>query len=305
MATPAPVQEVIPFGKYKGQPVEVLAADRAYCEWLANQDWFRNRYANLHTLIVNQFHEPSDTPDHNVLQARFLDAEFCKRFVRHLGFTEQSVIEQWQAGIRHCLEKSIPDERKTLTEKREREKADLERATAKLESMKASGQTPDRYDIRRVEDGAKLVKRYEKKLEELGAFAEKLSRAKLKAEIKTTAAFEVVGWDVGIKGRIDDYGVFSPYGSDAENEDASYDRCKWVLGLRGDDVRVYIECKPTLGDDYPGVLRQLKSRLHSLDATDHAVLLVERLTTATLTLDQLRQFFATANVKVVLLDEVK
>jgi len=29
--------EVVPSGKYKGQPVEVMAADTDYCEWLAAQ----------------------------------------------------------------------------------------------------------------------------------------------------------------------------------------------------------------------------------------------------------------------------
>lgn len=29
--------EVVPFGQYKGQPVEVMAADTDYCEWLAAQ----------------------------------------------------------------------------------------------------------------------------------------------------------------------------------------------------------------------------------------------------------------------------
>jgi uncharacterized protein (DUF3820 family) len=28
---------LVPFGKYKGQPVEVLAQDREYCDWLDAQ----------------------------------------------------------------------------------------------------------------------------------------------------------------------------------------------------------------------------------------------------------------------------
>jgi len=28
---------IVPFGKYKGQPVDVLAADHAYCDWLTSQ----------------------------------------------------------------------------------------------------------------------------------------------------------------------------------------------------------------------------------------------------------------------------
>jgi len=35
---------VVPFGKYKGQPVEVLASDRDYSEWLLAQGWIAHRY---------------------------------------------------------------------------------------------------------------------------------------------------------------------------------------------------------------------------------------------------------------------
>ena len=47
------MSNIVPFGKYKGQPVEVLAGDRAYCDWLTGQAWFRERYGNVYTLIVN------------------------------------------------------------------------------------------------------------------------------------------------------------------------------------------------------------------------------------------------------------
>ncbi len=72
---------IVPFGKYRGQPVEVLAQDTAYVDWLTAQPWFRESHKGIYTLIVNNFREPSETPEHNTLQAKFLDEEFCKRFV--------------------------------------------------------------------------------------------------------------------------------------------------------------------------------------------------------------------------------
>lgn len=75
---------VVPFGKYKGQPVEALAQDRQYVDWLTAQPWFKERFGNIYTLIVNNFQEPSETPEHNALQIKFLDPDFCLRFVRHL-----------------------------------------------------------------------------------------------------------------------------------------------------------------------------------------------------------------------------
>jgi hypothetical protein len=54
------MSEVVPFGKYKGQPIEVLANDRGYLDWLTAQSWFRERYAGIYTLIINNFGEPSE-----------------------------------------------------------------------------------------------------------------------------------------------------------------------------------------------------------------------------------------------------
>ena len=64
---------LVPFGKYKGQPVEVIAEDRGYCEWLLTQAWFVERFPQLRTVIINNFGEPAETPEHNALQLRFLD----------------------------------------------------------------------------------------------------------------------------------------------------------------------------------------------------------------------------------------
>jgi len=89
---------IVPFGKYKGQPVEALQQDRGYCEWLAGQDWFRTRYANIHTLIVNHFGEPCETPEHNQMQARFLDNDWSRRFLT-LRSTDRDFAAAWRRKL--------------------------------------------------------------------------------------------------------------------------------------------------------------------------------------------------------------
>src|SRR6266403_3981777 len=76
--------DLVPIGKYKGQPVTALAQDRSYCDWLTQQSWFVQKFPELHTLIINNFGEPTETPDHNRLQLRFLDPVFvakCSRVI--------------------------------------------------------------------------------------------------------------------------------------------------------------------------------------------------------------------------------
>ena len=55
------MSDIIPFGKYKGQPVEVLAADRQYLSGSAGQSWFRERYQNIYAMFVNNFAEPTES----------------------------------------------------------------------------------------------------------------------------------------------------------------------------------------------------------------------------------------------------
>ena len=73
------MSKIVPFGKYKDQPVETLIADRGYCEWLAAQPWFAERFRDLHQIVINYGAEPQDTPAHNRLQAMFLDPTICFR----------------------------------------------------------------------------------------------------------------------------------------------------------------------------------------------------------------------------------
>jgi uncharacterized protein (DUF3820 family) len=73
------IAEIVPFGKYKGRPVEALAADEDYCEWLTAQPWFRQKYGNVYNILIQDGAEPQDSPEHNEMQARFLDDGWCLR----------------------------------------------------------------------------------------------------------------------------------------------------------------------------------------------------------------------------------
>lgn len=76
--------EIVPFGKYKGQPAEALLADQEYCQWLTSQPWFRDRWPNVYNVVINYGAEPQDSPEHNEMQARFLDDDLCFRLAEFL-----------------------------------------------------------------------------------------------------------------------------------------------------------------------------------------------------------------------------
>jgi uncharacterized protein (DUF3820 family) len=71
--------EVVPFGKYKGRPVEDMIADQDYMTWIGAQPWFRERFG--HMLEAHDRVEAEATPIHNRLQALFLEPTYCAAFV--------------------------------------------------------------------------------------------------------------------------------------------------------------------------------------------------------------------------------
>ena len=68
--------KTVPIGKYKGHPIEVMAEDKQYVEWISSQAWFREKFASLHQMLM-QMQVSSDTPEHNAMQARFLDWHYA------------------------------------------------------------------------------------------------------------------------------------------------------------------------------------------------------------------------------------
>jgi hypothetical protein len=209
---------VVPFGKYRGQQVEQLAADPEYCEWLMGQSWFVEKYQAIHTVIINNFGEPSETPEHNRLQLRFLDETFRDRCA--------------QALVYH--------------------------------RPKSNFRFP--------------------------AFAD-------------PPIFEDHGWDV--TWTIHYWGrLHTDFGKGPATEWSYEDHETWRPGGEsvGPHSRLFIECKPCLGDDFPAVLRQMKSNALRIDRNYASrtggrypryafLLLAGEVQSDSGTIEQIKQFF--------------
>jgi hypothetical protein len=70
-------QVVVPFGKYRGQPVEVLLQDTEYLQWLMAQQFLVTRYRAFYNHLVGYGAEAQDSPEHNQMQALFLEDSWC------------------------------------------------------------------------------------------------------------------------------------------------------------------------------------------------------------------------------------
>jgi hypothetical protein len=78
--------DLVPFGKYRGQPVESMLADQNYLQWVMAQPglvaMIQGRYPALFNIINIGAPRVEDTPEHNQLQAKFLQQAFQYAFIQ-------------------------------------------------------------------------------------------------------------------------------------------------------------------------------------------------------------------------------
>lgn len=238
--------KVVPFGKHKGRPIdEVIATDPQYLQWLVTQGWFREKFPVLYQVVINVGGEPSETPEHNALQVRFLEDDFCFAFITAIGW-------------RHRIEKHLESSRIERLGSLKGEIADLQTAIEKYKDMESS------YYYRDCQ--TKLAK----------ARADHAIYETPVGPIRYTyrRIFETRGIDIVLS-----VGAFAP----------AYHEATSRLGT---SEHFTIELKPSLGDDYPAVLRQMKRN-------ESTVLVFDQFTADGATLDQVVRTFATAGISIV------
>ncbi len=162
--------QIVPFGKYKDQPIEMLIGDTQYLNWILAQSWFAEKYQPIYNFITTNIQEPSETPEHNKFQSKFLDTSY------------------------------------------------------------------------RLALGNLVV-----------TLHEALYCKPLKVAESTKVVFEEMGFDV----------IFN-YSYSQQYEIQEKERGEWVEAWENRFLDIVCELKPTLSDDYPAVIRQMKKAMEVL-----------------------------------------
>lgn len=339
--------ELITFGKYKGRPVEVLANDKKYTDWLMAQEWFRTGHVQLYNVIVNNFCEPSDTPEHNRMQADFMKTEVKEKVIRHLFKEPEKLIKYYGnrakdydeeiSGIELQLaelqkekedyeikEKEFSDlEKKEHEEHKDEieylknkcaeyiklEKEEYEKIQQKynecwskinkLEELESEYRNKKLEFSSKIRDMDSSIKTVSQKLS--GALRKKTYLNELCENLKNNmfmiekTTFEVNGWDVYMH-------LGFPY-----------------------NANIFLELKPSVGDDYPSVLREMKVHKNyasrnqdvvykdyyydycdygrcsygTADTKDYHILVYKNLTTSTISESELAEYFNSCDFEVV------
>lgn len=292
--------DIVPFGKYKGRPVVDLIADRDYTDWLAAQPWFRQRYGNVYNLIVNTGAQPQDTPEHNKMQARFLDHDACLNLLRRWLLSPAKLHERWWSV--------------NLTD-RQRERLHVEAGSVSITSLQFES---DGWDLVISGRSRLAVTEVSPPTCECQCTPEQCGVRK--------AGYLVSSPLCEITENQHEWSKCFPYSTTArENHCADDCPTLWEKGVAagtrglygdhyycdspyvearagtGDAVTAAVELKPVLGDDYPSVLRAVLKRAEMnharrVGSADVLVVLADRVDFEGVDLAAVRKIFRSQKV---------
>lgn len=267
---------VVPFGKYRGSTVaDLLNRDGDYARWIVSQAWVAERFAELHAAILCRGKASDDTPAHNALQARFLDPAFAIAFLLSTGLLSATPLDD-RAAMQ--LAECGRSEGNPLYGAVKMRKAALALQHDTLAEYRQWAVDTGKEELLAHLGRPVAQERLEIDLDDLGTREIISDLTDPLFEVRTRVEFERNGIDVILAAE-------------------KFSRSGRFLG--GHSVGpIGIELKPSVGDDYPSVMRQMR-RLNCRDVVVG--------TTATLgvTPEQLRAMFVANGCRMTLVSQIE
>ena len=330
---------IVPFGKYKHQPVTNLIGDKTYLEWVKKQSGIKEKYPIIYNICVNQIlpsNTDSKTPEHNKLQNLFLDNENIKQFIKYIYKIPKSLVLSdskcvfegdfnwdvviWDGyslcdsancgGLVKFLQHKNEIERKKRNKKIDNELqkecdrlAILGRKFQCWRDQATDSATPD-------EKG-----RYKKQTWNMGSILNELYP---KSYFFYEKGYEQEGVRL-VRGYLrEESGVAKDIRKELENKYKwSKYKGKFKKHSKKSLCPIFVEVKPTLGDDYPCVLRKMKTQKKLMACAFNrprakamhpfygvTVLLVKDFNSENTSKEMLIDIFKQSNIKVVFFNEI-
>jgi hypothetical protein len=267
---------VIPFGKYKDHPIDVVRLnDPEYLTWLTTQAWFRQKFPTHTTVILNFGAKNENTPLHNRMQALFLEDEICYKLV---AAVQPKLFNMECCTLEH--KKSLsgygrPNEAPPSWVAMEKERAHLVEGAAHTWAYSGDG-----------------------------SYRPKESTQAKAVGVSVNRTPEYKGWDWMLSASF----KCSACGGRLREVHATPGQFENSRQVSVDPFTTCVELKPTLGDDYPAVMRQMQQHgmLNSYSSGSvHCVLVVERYVGEGASLEQVRKMFEAARFTLVMLEDVQ
>lgn len=298
-------QMIVPFGKYKGNPVEVLEGDPSYVDWMLAQDGIKKRYPEFVSIVINNFNAPSETPEHNAIQVKFIKPEFCEKFTGFLDGVSKETIKSSLKILKGRLidicerEQKKEQQRNSILAIRLKEILNMDPFSKEMSYTERKGEEKRLNE----EIESEFEKIYEKKAKNM---AEKLfEKIKSFSIKKTHLEFEKKGLDVYMRTKYQTFekkeeilkeksfdNLYDDYRPD------SYRTERYYNGDRIESDLYLIEIKPVVSDDFPAILRQMKK-------SGAFILLIGEYNGIGATREEFIEYFKTQGIKVVFETDVE
>jgi uncharacterized protein (DUF3820 family) len=282
---------LMPIGKYKGRPVtDIIVSDPGYVDWFKKQPDFEKKYnATFNIFMTQQLPGSSKTPAHNALQNKFLDNDVRNK----------------------VIEKILPNTTNKLRTLKEYLRK-IEKLFDEPEFVSYCGK------ITLGEDEKNL-----------------LSRKYIYSNVELEAKFN---WDVVIETPVIYLkNIVLPCSKNMKKEclllltdinsnkyrleetkkriyngrhyiDDSYEYHLIFDGFCVEEAHIHLELKPTLGDDYPEVLRKMKTQIQltingdktkNYEKEDSYAIVIGNFESRTTSEEQLIEIFGQTGIKVL------
>lgn len=297
---------LVPFGKYKGQPITTLMNDTKYLEWCKQQEWFQ-KYSIVYNICVNQTitttNQNSKTPEHNKLQNLFLNEPIQLKLLDIL-------LVKIGTQFKQNFELLILDEE----------------FIKYFDSCTVTHDCGESNTSLTLNNGSGWF---------VPKFHRSLKDSKIIFEDKYNWDFILYYNDcqfINFNTKCDDdtkittnllYNIFKKYkfykscgeylrpltiSINKKEKESNYG--VW-MNVDSINIRVCCELKPTLSDDYPCVLRKMKTQIELTencktfaDLTKVYILLIGNFTSTQTSKEELIKIFKQSNIKVIFTDKI-
>ncbi len=314
--------DLVPIGKYKGQPVTALAQDRSYCDWLTQQSWFVQKFPELHTLIINNFGEPTETPEHNRLQLRFLDKDFrlrCMRLALQYYAPKFFDVQLCNRVFNNRYDDSGGySQARFFGAIKALGKPEFECDGIDVQWVYSQLFLEDHCSVSR-EETFLVQDREHFTLALLGTDGYEGGLEYLQEHVFGRTLYEKLQKKVASQypfpDRIDDMlkdafeRVQAAYADDEQFFVQTTSIHEYAWGSARLDGSIAVECKPVLGDDYPAVLRFMKDTKHRATRHNYSfqtyLLVIDQFSAKGGTLDQVKTMFRNSDFLLLTLAEIE
>lgn len=304
---------LVPFGKYKGQPITKLMDDTKYLEWCKQQGWFQN-FPIVYNICVNQTItssiQDSKTPEHNKLQNLFLDRNNQKKLINKLFGLNIGV--SFKTNFEMLI---INEEFKNCFDSSTIEHWGCD-GSSLINKNNCTWVVPE---FNRLLGGSKII--FEDKYYwdfifyynehqtisfETKCDIENLTENLTSKNLTTMQYLYQILAKYNFKYNNSDY--FRPLDTYINKEN----KYKVLIDAVYCNITVCCELKPFLSDDYPCVLRKLKTQIN-LTENDKTtfekmnkkyILIIGKFTSTTTSITELRAIFKQSNIRIIFTDEI-